>query len=99
MEVVWSLTAAKSYRKNLEYLKEEWSVNEIENFINIVDRAIVTISKNPEIGRRSDVSQHYRQFIIIKQITLYYRVTSHNIRLVCFFNNYQDPEKLKEFLT
>lgn len=98
-KVIWSTTAAKSYRENLEYLQDKWTVVEIENFINEVDKAVQHISDNPYIGKVSDVSQHYSQLLVVKQITLYYRVTTDHIRLVCFFNNFKDPERLQEFLS
>ena len=95
MRVIWSFTASKSYRDNIIYLKENWTKKEIKNFIDEVDKAVDTISQNPQIGKISDVSTHYRQYLVVKQITLYYRITTDHIRLVSFFNNFQDPDKLQ----
>ena len=99
MKVIWSFTASKSYRDNLIYLKEKWTIKEIEFFIDQVDKTIELIKLNPLIGKVSDVSSNYRQILVVKQITLYYRIASDHIRIVSFFNNFQDPDKLQEFLT
>lgn len=99
MKVLWSATAAKSYRQNLLYLQVHWGKKEIKHFIDEVDKAISLISDNPLVGHVSDISSNYRQFLVVKQLTLFYRIASDHIRIVCFFNNYQDPAKLHELLS
>ncbi len=97
-KVVWSSVAQKSYRDNLIYLKDNWSKKEIKRFMDAVDIAVSNISKNPLIGSPYEDNYHYRKYLVINQIYLYYRVTSKEILLASFWNNYQDPDKLQKFL-
>ncbi len=98
-EVVWSPIAAHSYRKNIEYLKTHWTKKEIKHFIDKVDEVIFSIQENHNIGKICEINPHYRQILVVKQITLYYRVAPDYIRLVSFFNNYQNPDRLQKFLS
>ena len=51
MKVIWSFTASKSYRDNLIYLKEKWSIKEIEFFIDQVDKTIELIGSVANISK------------------------------------------------
>lgn len=97
-KVVWSSVAQKSYRENLLYLKENWSKKEIKRFMDAVDIAVINISANPLIGSPAEENYHYRKYLVVEQIYLYYRVTSDIILLASFWNNYQDPERLQKLL-
>lgn len=98
-KVVWSSVAHKSYRDNLLYLKENWSKKEIKRFMDAVDIAVINISANPLIGNPAEENYHYRKYLVVEQIYLYYRITSNVILLASFWNNYQDPERLHKFLS
>ena len=98
-KVVWSSLAQKSYRDNLLYLKEFWTKKEIKRFIFLVDKAVENISSNPLIGSVAEENHNYRKYLVVEQIYLYYRLTGKNeILLASFWNNFQDPNKLQEFL-
>jgi plasmid stabilization system protein ParE len=98
-KVVWSVKAQKNYRDNLFYLKEFWTKKEIKRFMKSVDIAVVNISQNPYIGSTYEENTHYRKYLIVEQIYLYYRLTEKDeILLASFWNNYQNPEKLKKLL-
>ncbi len=96
--IVWTETAEKSYRNNLEYLSEYRSKKEIKTFIDKVDEAVSNITLNPFIGSISDDNVHYRKYLIVPQIYLYYRATSKMIYLVSFWNNFQNPDQLQKLL-
>ncbi|WP_326321030.1 type II toxin-antitoxin system RelE/ParE family toxin [Chryseobacterium salviniae] len=98
-KVVWSSKAQKNYRDNLLYLKEFWTKKEIKRFIFLVDKAVHAISQNPYIGSVYEENYRYRKYLVTEQIYLYYRLTQENeILLASFWNNYQNPDQLKEFL-
>ncbi|WP_294283873.1 type II toxin-antitoxin system RelE/ParE family toxin [uncultured Chryseobacterium sp.] len=97
--VVWTETAEKSYKDNLEYLSEYWSKKEIRTFMDKVDEAISNIMIYPFMGSISNDHIQYRKYLIVPQIYLYYRITPEKIYLVAFWNNFQNPDHLKELLT
>ena len=50
MKIIWTTEAKVSYKENLRYLKEEWSYNEVEKFINLVEEKTARLLEFPEMG-------------------------------------------------
>jgi hypothetical protein len=63
-------------------------------FIEDVEAVIELIKKHPELYPLTDYAE-VRKAVIRKQITLFFRVKNKEIHLIRFWNNYQDPQKLK----
>ena len=96
-EIVWSVEAEKAFKANIKYLEEDWSENEIANFINKTFDAIDIIKESPLIFKQSLKSKRIRKAIIVKQISLFYKInnSTNTIELITFWNNYKNPKKLK----
>lgn len=94
-KAIWSDLAKEDYWENIDYLLDEFTEKEAIEFIAKVDAIIDVITENPKTFQKSDYKGiHFVPFI--PQITLYYRAeTSKKVELVRFWNNYQDPERLK----
>ena len=45
--IFWSDEAKKTYSQNIEYLKTEWSVNELKKFILRTEYVVLNIETNP----------------------------------------------------
>ena len=78
MKNIWSRTADRNYRKNLDYLKREWNYEVLNNFINQTDSCIQQIEKNPNIGRFDELIG-CNKILIVKQIYLFYEVVDNTI--------------------
>lgn len=99
MNIKWTDTALRTYEENISYLFEDWTYKEVENFIEATEQAINNISNNPYIGSISEDNPHFRKYLVVPQIYLYYRVISPtDIYLAVFFNNFQDPNNLSQIL-
>lgn len=93
-DIVWSEPAKEEYWQNIDYLLENWTEKQAENFIDAVYRILNLIGNNPKTFALTEY-KNIRSALIVKQITLYYRITNNNtIELVHFWNNYQNPDKL-----
>ncbi len=93
--IIWSEPAKKDYWQNIEYLLEFWYEKQVQNFINEVDRHLNIIRNNPKTFAVTKY-RNVRSVPVVKQITLFYRIANDNsIELVRFWNNYQNPDKLK----
>ncbi|MDA3891884.1 MAG: hypothetical protein PF517_09505 [Salinivirgaceae bacterium] len=94
-KITWSIDAEYDYEENIEYLLREWSVKEVEEFIEKADEVINTL--RTELVRYQ--AAKYRgifKCVVCKQITLFYKEKDETeIELVRFWNNYQDDKKLK----
>jgi hypothetical protein len=92
----WTPEAEKTFLQNLEYLAYRWNNKVITDFINKVDDALQVIALNPNAFPLYKSGLDIHKCVITPQITVYYRIiNSNSIDLLTFWNNYQDPEKLK----
>lgn len=73
-KIIWSEEAIKTFEANLNYLEEFWNENVIRNFVNETNTTLNLISKTPFLIKASENSSLIRKALIVKQISLYYRI-------------------------
>jgi len=95
MKVLWSTEAIYTFEQNITYLQNEWNEGVIESFINKVDDAIVLIGQNPLLFPTLNKKKQIHRCLVVKQITLYYKIEGNQVHLLTFWNNYQNPKRLK----
>ncbi len=98
MDVIWTETAEKSYYKILEYLKENWNSKVANDFIDRVENTLDIISNNPNCIEEYSFNKKYRKGFIHENVSFYYRIYDNEIVVHLFWNNYQNPQKLKKLL-
>jgi len=93
--IIWSDLALKTYIQNIEFLKEEWTRKEVDNFIEAVERKLDLLKTQPLIGKLTNKRKHIRSTLIIGPVILVYRlaVKKQQIELVRFFNTRQNPKR------
>jgi hypothetical protein len=91
LSVLWSIKAKTDYWSNIEYLENYWSLKEVHNFMVKVDELTELLSKGTVLFKPTDYKNTF-QVVVIKQITLYYKIENNEIILLRFWNNYQDLE-------
>ena len=94
MNIIWSELAKEDYWNNIDYLLNRWTTKEATHFINQVDDYLKIIAHKPKTFSPTKY-KNIHAVPVVSQITLYYRVKANNIELVRFWNNYQDPKKVK----
>lgn len=90
----WSEIAKLDYWNNIDYLLENWSTMEVQQFLEKVNSTLNLLQK----GKIEFKPTHYKNIfsvVITKQITLFYRIHQNQIELLRFWNTYQNPKKLK----
>lgn len=97
MKVIWSAKARITYFSVLDYLEKRWTKNEIIRFSYKTESVIRAIQKNPGIFPHSQKHRNIRKAIVDKNNSFFYKVdkTEKKIYLLTFFDNRQDPKKLK----
>ena len=93
--VYWTTEAEETFNKNITYLEQEWTETVIEGFINKTEEIINTIQANPLLYPVVNKRKGIHKCLIVKQVSLYYRITENRLELLTFWNNYQNPMKLK----
>lgn len=93
-KVHWNKLARSDYYQNIDYLLRKWSEKEAQEFIDEVDD-IEFILKLGKVEFQGTEVEDVKRCIICKQISLFYKVIDkHNVELLRFWNNYQDPENI-----
>jgi plasmid stabilization system protein ParE len=97
MKISWTPTARLTYFKVLDYLSSAWTIKEIETFIDKTEHTIAQITDNPYMFKASRRMKNVRKGFITEHNSLYYRVKPRKkeIELITFWDNRQDPLKLK----
>lgn len=94
LDVIWSNTAIDDYSNNIDYLEKEWTQKVIEDFIEKTDDIIKKIALENLRFKPTDYENIF-QVPVVKQITLFYKIDEYKVELLRFWNNYQNPNKLK----
>ncbi|HVS91108.1 MAG TPA: type II toxin-antitoxin system RelE/ParE family toxin [Mucilaginibacter sp.] len=96
MTINWTPEAERTFSQNLEYLAYRWDNSVVLGFIQKVDDSLQAIISNPQAFPAHNSTLHIRKCVVTPQITVYYRIVNDStIDLLTFWNNYQNPEKLK----
>jgi len=93
-KIIWSEPAKFDYWQNIDYLLENWHKKQVTKFIKAVEQDLNIIKYNPKTFALTDY-RNVHSVVIIKQITLFYKITNNTVELIRFWNNYQNPDNLK----
>ena len=95
LEIFWSKRADNKFDKILEYLNSEWGERVTSAFVKKVYDFLDILVEFPEIGTLENTKRNIRGFVIVKQITIFYKLSGDNIILLNFFDNRQNPKRKK----
>ena len=98
MNVIWTPKAYSSMEQNIIYLRKHWPGFVLNDFLRDVDQSIKIIQAQPYSGSETTL-RNVRKLLVVKQIYLFYEIDSTTIALLLFFNNYQNPKKLRKLLS
>jgi plasmid stabilization system protein ParE len=93
--VIWSDEAKTNYKLILEYLNTKWTQREVINFAKRTEEVVVLIQTDPYLHKPSAKGKAIRHCVLVKQISLFYRVEQNTIYLITFWDNRQNPNRLK----
>lgn len=86
MEIIWSDEVLNNYFKVLDYLFNNWTSNEIENFESNFDELIERIKVNTRICPKSKIL-NFRKCLIDKNNSLIYKEINGKIFLISLIDN------------
>ena len=94
-QVIWTKRAIITFRNRIAYLEEHWTEKEIFNFTARVNEYLESLETQPLMFRKSAKLKHTHIGVIIKQVSLVYRVKpkKRTIELIAFIDNRQNPKK------
>jgi plasmid stabilization system protein ParE len=96
MQVIWSDKAKKDFLQILDYLEEDWGVEQVKKFTELTETLIAHIERNPKMFPSAySKKKNIRRVVITKHNRLYYRIGKHEITLLSIFAVRQHPKKVK----
>lgn len=93
LEIVWSKRADLKFDKILQYLSSEWGEQVTSSFVKKVYDFLDILVEFPEIGSLEHIERNIRGFVIVKQITIFYKISGDKILILNFFDNRQGLKK------
>lgn len=96
--IIWSPEAQKSYSEILDYLNEQWGQTAVSRFIDRTESIIGFIRKYPKQYIFSETKNAYRA-VVVKQVSLFYRVQPDQIELLTFWDNRKNPDNLESSIS
>lgn len=93
-EIIWSPEAIRTFDNIIEYLSENWSVKEVNNFIDDIEQNILLLEKSPYLFRGSDKENLHEALITKHNLLLYQIIEKPNrVELIGFWDTRQNPKK------
>ena len=96
LRIFWSKQADIRFDSIIAYLESNWGDHTVSLFVKKVYEFLEIISEFPEIGTIEKSDLNIRGFVIVKQITIFYKVRNDKIIILNFYDNRQRP-KSKRF--
>lgn len=88
LDVIWTKIAEKKLEEINKYLLDNFGQKTVDEFqVKLISSADL-ISQNNEIGKR--VREDFRVFLVVKQISIVYTVSS-EIEILTLWDNRQKP--------
>jgi plasmid stabilization system protein ParE len=94
VNIIWTDLAIDDVSENIYYLEKEWTEKEVIRFNKKIEETLEKLSRENLLFKPTEYKNVF-QIVIVKQITLFYEVKGDDIFLLRFWNNYQNPDKLR----
>lgn len=92
--IIWSPKAQQDYSGLIDYLLQNWTLKEVQQFVDKVEN-IVFILRKGNIEFRESANRKLHVAVISKQISVYYRIhSSKSVEIVRIWDNRQKPSAL-----
>jgi plasmid stabilization system protein ParE len=70
----WTDYAVQSFKQNIEYLHQDWSIAVVNSFIDRVDEVIGLVSQNPYLYPLHRPKDGIRKCVVHPRIVLYFKI-------------------------
>ena len=94
-EIKWTPESIETFNGIIDYLQNNWSEREIENFVEATDQIIDYITNHPKMFRQTD-KKNVREALVTPHNFLIYKIYSTHIDLITFWDTRKNPRKKKK---
>ncbi|MEB2774921.1 type II toxin-antitoxin system RelE/ParE family toxin [Algoriphagus sp. D3-2-R+10] len=89
----WSNEALQSLTDCVDFLEKAWNEKIIDDFLRLLDEKVYLISLNPRIGEKVFYTD-FRKALVHKNVSIYYKESYQEIKILLVWDNRQNPENL-----
>ena len=93
LKIFWTKRALNNFEYILEYLEEQFGDAISKAFAIRVHSFVDNLQYFPEIGNIQNSEKQIRGFVIVKQVSIFYRINEDHITILNLFDNRQHPSK------
>lgn len=93
LKIFWTKRASNNFDTILNYIEEEFGESSAKAFALKVHNFVENLQDFPELGSIQNIEQEIRGFVIVKQVTVFYRIYDDHIRILNLFDNRQNQKK------
>ena len=90
--IKWSRQADRNYDKVISYLLEEWGEIVTKSFVKKTFEFLDLLVDFPEIGSVENTNKQIRGFVLLRQLTVFYKIKGDTIVILNFYDNRQMPK-------
>ncbi len=94
-KLFWSDKALADLQNIINYLTENWTQKEIQNFARRLDKRLELIAINPRLFPKTAKRREVRKSVLTKHTVIYYETKGNVVSIVTLFDPRQNPKKLK----
>ena len=95
LTIYWSKRADSKFDRIIEFIHNEWGETVTKAFVKKVYDFLDILEEFPEIGALENKERNIRGFVIVSQLTLFYKIQDNKIILLNFFDNRMNPKRKK----
>lgn len=95
-QVIWTAEAAKDLFNTANYLRENWSENSAQKFLNNVTRKIEKLLQMPSLGRATTKKDHY-MFKLDRKNVLFFEIDDNYLVLLSIYPYKKDITKSEHY--
>ena len=93
--IFWTEEAINNLEVIIDYLRNNWTQRELDNFNKRLSTQIRLIQQNPNLFPVSKYNSRLRHAVLSKQTSILYEVSGQIIYLAYLFNTKRDIEGIK----
>lgn len=91
-EISWSEISLQDYNRIIEYLISEWPLSVAFDFVDVVNKKLDNLSKQPFVGIKSEKNPSIRSILFTPHNRLYYKISGNTIALLTIVDTRTNPK-------
>lgn len=94
-KLLWSDKALGDIQNIINYLVENWTQKEVQDFARRLEKRLEIIVINPRLFQVTTKRRNIRRSVLTKHTVIYYETNKSLVTVVTLFDPRQNPKKLR----